>query len=384
MNQLNQGESSSALSIHPLKRRRGRPRKDPSLKRSTAAHAPPGFDVRAEQYLPQRADRTNGNESMVGQAVSGVVEATFDAGFLLNVRIGNSPTNFRGIVFKPGHYVPVTAENDVAPHLQMIKRNDVHAPAAENWARREKLAIVTPKRKYKPRKPASSVPPMGLSSVTPMGGRGNVVPVVLQPVNFPNGLPISSQTPSGGPQSGHLLAFGDKDVHMVEPLSMLAPDRSIPAGQIFLGTPHHTSHRVEQNENGPVNGGTPEIGQAEKVKPIESTDIENPGSSETSDLQTENGKEELKFSAEDSGIVSTQETGNTNEPFSTESLPTESVAKPFFNYGTGRMTELLQALQENMKENQVQFSEQPTSGSKGELRGTMTTENDPKNEASVQ
>ncbi|KAK6132884.1 hypothetical protein DH2020_033364 [Rehmannia glutinosa] len=266
---------------------RGRPRKDPSLKRSTAAHATPGFDVGAEQYLPQRADRTNGNESMVGQAVSGVVEATFDA--------------------KTGRLFLRWA-----------------SPLFLRWAGEAMWSLLCFNR-----------------------------------LIF-DGLPISSQPPSGGPQSGHLLAFGDKDVHMVEPLSMLPRIGLSPPGQIFLGTQHHTSHRVEQNENGRLM------------------------EAQTSDLQTENGKEELKFSAEDSGVVSTQETGNTNEPFSTESLQTASVAKPFFNYGTGRMTELLQALQENMKENQVQFSEQPTSGSKVELRGTMTTENDPKNEASVQ
>ncbi|KAI3466245.1 hypothetical protein Pfo_022908 [Paulownia fortunei] len=384
MNQVNQGESSSGLSVHPLKRRRGRPRKDPSLKRTAAAHVPPGFEG-VKEYLPQRADRTDGIECMVGQAVTGVVEATFDAGYLLTVRIGNSTTNLRGVVFKPGHYVPVTAENDVAPHLQMIKRNDVHLPAEnQGWSRRQKLAIQTaglvpPKRKYVSRKAAPSVPPVGV--------RGTVVPVVLQPVNFPNGFPTSNQMPSDASRTAHLMAFGDKDVHMVEPLSILPPDRSIPVSQIFLGTQPHASHQVsqgsEQNDNEPFNEGTSEVGQGEKVKPMESTDVDNPGSSESSDFQTESGKEALKSPTEDSGIVSTQETGNTNEPFSTESLQTASVTKPLFTYGTGRMTELLQALQENMKENQVQFAEQPTSASKVELHETRMTETDPKNEASV-
>ncbi|XP_057795331.1 protein METABOLIC NETWORK MODULATOR 1 isoform X2 [Salvia miltiorrhiza] len=374
MNQYNQGEGSSGLSILPLKRRRGRPRKDPSLKRAQAAHAPPGFEG-AKEYHPQRADGVN---SMVGQAVSGVVEATFDAGYLLTVRIGNSTTKLRGVVFKPGHYVPVTAENDVAPHLQMIRRNDVQLPAEKHgWSRRQKLAIqagalVPSKRKSRTQLAAPSVPPVG--------ARGSVVPVVLQPISFQNGV-TSNQMPSDTSRTPHVMSFGDRDVHMVEPLSMLPPDKSIPVSQLFLGTQPHTRHQssqgTEQNDNNPfIGGGTSEVGQGGKLNPTESTENENTGSSESSDTQTDSGKEATKSSAEDSGAVSKQDTGNTNEPFSTESVQSASVTKPFFNYGTGRMTELLQ---ENMKENQVQIAEHPPSGSNKDA----DVETDPKLEASA-
>ncbi|KAL6544467.1 hypothetical protein OROMI_023329 [Orobanche minor] len=370
---MNQGETSSGPSIHPLKRRRGRPPKDPNLKRPAPIHIPPDLDG-VKHYLPLRSDRTASPQSLVGQSVSGVVEATLDAGYLLNVRIGNSPTNFRGIVFKPGHYVPVTAENDVAPHLQMIKRNDLYAPTAGNLTIQ---MVPPPKRKYKSRRAAPS------PVVPPVGVRGNVVPVVLQPVNnFPNGLPNSNQPP---PRTGQVLDFGDKDVHMVEPLSMFPSDRSIPAGQIFLGGQPHASHRVSRqasdhkNEKGLFNG--------ENVKTtMESSDVENGGSSETSDSLNENGKECLKSPTgeSDSGtFVSTQETGNHNEQFLTEASGNVSViTKPVFSSGPGRMTELLQAVEENKKEGHEQFSEQPTPGSKVGLREPPTmTETDPKNEA---
>lgn len=341
MDQYNHGEGSSSLAIQPLKRRRGRPRKDPSLKRAQAASAPPGFK-RAKEYHPQKADRTDGiNNSMVGQAVSGVVEATFDAGYLLTVRIGNSTEKFRGVVFKPGHYVPVTPENDVAPHLQLIRRNDVQFPTENHsWSRRQKLAIqsgamVPAKRK--------SGPPQAAPSVPPVGARGTVVPLVLQPIN---GVPNSNQMPSDASRAPHVMSFGDKDVHMVEPLSMLPPDRSIPVSQLFLGTQPHSIHPVpqakEQNESKVFDEGTFEVGQGEKANPSESTENENTGSSEASDTQTDSGKEVTKSPADDSGIVSKQDTGNTNEPFLTESAQNTSVAKPFFNYGAGRMTELLQ------------------------------------------
>ncbi|EPS67288.1 hypothetical protein M569_07491, partial [Genlisea aurea] len=144
------------------KRRRGRPKKDPSLK-----------SLRRELR----------HENVVGQPVSGFVEASFDAGYLLTVKIGNTSPALRGIVFKPGHFVPVTAENDVAPHLQMIRRNEVDFPGDSNhhhgWSRPPKLGIrkAGAKRKHTPPKPdAASVP-----------ARGNVVPVLLQPVDFAKG-----------------------------------------------------------------------------------------------------------------------------------------------------------------------------------------------------
>ncbi|KAG8365082.1 hypothetical protein BUALT_Bualt18G0067200 [Buddleja alternifolia] len=373
MNQINQGESSGGPSVYPAKRRRGRPRKDPSLKRTGPTHVPPGFEGPKEN-TPQRSDRTDAPESMVGQAVTGIVESTFDAGYLLSVKIGNSTTKLRGVVFKPGHYVPVTAENDVAPHVPMIRRNAIPIPAEnQNWSGPGKLAIQTapPKRKYSSsRNVAPSVPPVGV--------RGNVVPVVLQPVNFPNGSPNSTQTPPSGPQTAHVMNFGDKDVHMVEPLSMLPPDRSIPVSQIFTGPQLDSSNQVfqggNQNENSPLSEGTSVIGQGEKVEPIKSTNVDN--SSETSDIPIENGKEALKSSAEEYG-------NTTKEPSSAEPTQFASVTKPLFSYGTGRMTELLQAVQENMKENLVQIAEQPNSASKVEFHETRTTETDPRNAANV-
>ncbi|KAL3821042.1 hypothetical protein ACJIZ3_006947 [Penstemon smallii] len=375
---MNQGESSGSLSVQPMKRRRGRPRKDRSLNHATAAHPPPGLQG-AKERLPQRADNTVGVDYMVGQTVTGVVEATFDAGYLLTVRIGDSSTNLRGVVFKPGHYVPVTAENDVAPHVQMIRRNNVHLPAQNQGSSRgQKLAMQTAsvvplKRKYAPPIIAPSVPPVGV--------RGTVVPVVLQPVNHPNGLPNSNQAPpSDVSQTSHMLAFGDKDVHVVEPISMLPPDRSIPAGQIFVTTQSHSGYQVaqgsEQNDNG-SNEGASEVGQGDKPNPMTSTEIDSSDSSQMSDINIENGKETLKSSAEDSGIV----TGNANGPFSTDSLQTASAAKPMFNYGVGRMTELLQAVQENMKDNLVQFAGQPISASESEFHETKEAETNPENDA---
>lgn len=129
---------------------------------------------------------------MVGQEVTGVVEATLDAGYLLSVRIGDSNTYLRGIVFKPGHYVPVTADNDVAPHVPNVDVQRDAPPA---------------KRKYARRKNAASARPVG-------EGSSSAAPVVSS---------------SGGLQiSEHGV---EEEVHVDEPSSTLSHVRSIPRSE---------------------------------------------------------------------------------------------------------------------------------------------------------
>lgn len=74
---------------------------------------------------PEQSSRhiEDNDEAMVGQHVTGVIEATFEAGFLLSVKLGNSDTVLRGVVFRPGRCEPVSVDNDIAPHVPMIARN---------------------------------------------------------------------------------------------------------------------------------------------------------------------------------------------------------------------------------------------------------------------
>ncbi|XP_073009502.1 uncharacterized protein [Typha latifolia] len=70
--------------------------------------------------------RLNG---LLGKAVSGILDGTFDSGYLLTVRVGSSGPVFKGVVFDPRISVPLSPENDVAPLLPMLRRNDVPGPA---------------------------------------------------------------------------------------------------------------------------------------------------------------------------------------------------------------------------------------------------------------
>ncbi|KAL0727330.1 hypothetical protein Bca4012_023423 [Brassica carinata] len=84
------------------KRKRGRPRKDETTTQ------------------PQQE-----NVNLVGKTFSGAVEGSFDAGYILHVKVKDSDTMLRGIVFVPGKVTPVTPENDVAPRVKMFAREEV-------------------------------------------------------------------------------------------------------------------------------------------------------------------------------------------------------------------------------------------------------------------
>lgn len=103
-----------------VKRKRGRPRKHVKLDDDSNNRSPPGFSRRTQHHHHQSLQ----DEAMVGQQVTGTIEANFEDGFLLSVKVGDdSDTMLRGVVFKHGHFHPVSADNDVAPHVPMITRN---------------------------------------------------------------------------------------------------------------------------------------------------------------------------------------------------------------------------------------------------------------------
>ncbi|CAH8388443.1 unnamed protein product [Eruca vesicaria subsp. sativa] len=86
------------------KRKRGRPRKD----EQENARVTPNHDV-----------------NLVGKTVSGVVAGSFDAGYILNVKVDDSDTKLRGFVFARGKVVPVTPANDVAPNVKMFTKEEI-------------------------------------------------------------------------------------------------------------------------------------------------------------------------------------------------------------------------------------------------------------------
>ncbi|XP_059440166.1 protein METABOLIC NETWORK MODULATOR 1 isoform X2 [Corylus avellana] len=127
MDQQSQRTSSLSPGDLPMKRKRGRPRKDENPVLGKKSPVTPGSDsVRKNKESAGTSDDVN--LDMVGQVVTGVIEGSFDAGYLLNVKVGDTDTQMRGVVFLPGLFTPITAANDVAPHAKMHTRKEIPIP----------------------------------------------------------------------------------------------------------------------------------------------------------------------------------------------------------------------------------------------------------------
>ncbi|XP_042028483.1 uncharacterized protein LOC121775470 [Salvia splendens] len=123
------------------KRKRGRPRKDSNLCSASTLPSPEYSTLMRNHTANQSIyptppapaadpdkNPTIADDPMVGSAVYGVVEGSFDAGYLISIRIGNSLTPFRGLVFQPRNVVALTPSNDVAPHAKMHQRREIQIP----------------------------------------------------------------------------------------------------------------------------------------------------------------------------------------------------------------------------------------------------------------
>ncbi|KAI5605758.1 hypothetical protein BDE02_01G373100 [Populus trichocarpa] len=372
MSEANQGNNPDASAIVPLKRRRGRPRKYPkmevdheanahvpgiqNLNHGENAHAPPGFGVINSNQPHQVGPVNNAIDAMIGQSVYGVIEATFDAGYLLNVRVGDTETTLRGVVFKPGHYIPVNPENDIAPDVPMIRRNEIPLTRESN------NQVHT--RKPGPRgrngtahadraaNPVGSKGKQVLSVVpqTPTISRGNVVPVVLQPVNLSNGALSASATN----QTAHLVPSKGKQVlDAAHSSNGLTPTNEVIQ---FQSQNNHQVITSPFNQN-PA-GGLHES-EASPMKtthmPFEKllTEVIRRVHAPSQSTET-NSSLAVNLPVEDSGIVEKKDGSDTEQALSVKPLQVlqpivdshPAVASiPSEDYKTGKMTQLLQ---ENM------------------------------------
>ncbi|KAJ7963832.1 putative AT hook motif-containing protein [Quillaja saponaria] len=244
MNQGNQNSNPGGSADVPLKRKRGRPRKYPrpnfeqnarprnqNLQNRQNAQVPPGFDRVNENENYERIPFDNANGFVIGQVVSCVIDGAFDAGYLLSVRAGHPNNVLRGVVFKPGHVVPITAENDVAPNIPMIPRYEVPFPTGTNgsFERNEQHVSMHKNVSYplhgspavnQVRRSASSSSNLlaskgkQLHSSAQQSGhpvtRGNVVPIVLQPGKTSSEVPGSDQLSLVAIQASHALTMNGK------------------------------------------------------------------------------------------------------------------------------------------------------------------------------
>ncbi|XP_057540408.1 protein METABOLIC NETWORK MODULATOR 1 [Amaranthus tricolor] len=338
MNPPNPISSSFAMPDVTVKRKRGRPRKDRSqipVKSTFVPHhmdqnqhhgggesapIPPGFEEVNGSQQPPPVDTINNSkeDSAVGQLVTGVIEATFDAGYLLSVRIGDSETSLRGVVFKPGHYVPVSAENDVAPSLQMIQRNEVPFPSGNQGRKRRGKEKIDHNSNQLAKARASQLSIVPVQPSHFVGERGTVVPVILQPVSLSNGVIPSVVSPPTISQPAHLAAC-----------------KSIPPSLIQEATP-----KGSQTDG----GSAPQVcddlvSAAKKIPPV---------SAETCNDSGQSSKVLPNVLA-----LTEEQVHDLSKPLLVkplQAIQNASMPHTFPDRRTGKMTELLMAVQENLME----------------------------------
>ncbi|XP_075103041.1 uncharacterized protein LOC142177643 [Nicotiana tabacum] len=159
--QTTQDNNPTAPTILPAKQRRGRPRKDGGVAKrgnlqSSMTPPPPETIKKVQQNAVEVSQKDGGivgGNNIIGQMVSGVVDGCFDAGYFISVRVGNSATTLRGLVFQPGRFAPITPANDVVPSAAMYHRNQVATPLLNLL--QEKQPNVAPAQVL-PSKPMSS------------------------------------------------------------------------------------------------------------------------------------------------------------------------------------------------------------------------------------
>lgn len=357
MNQPQQISDSFPPSDAAVKRKRGRPRKDRSQNpgksyyvprkrdqnhnHGEGAPVPPGFEEVNGNQQPPSVDATKSNkeDSVVGQIVTGVIEAVFEAGYLLSVRVGDSDTSLRGVVFKPGHYVPVSAENDVAPSLQMIRRNEVPFPSRNQGHKRRGRersdhhaghpSNGSPTSNQLARVRATQMAIVAAQPPHPVGERGTVVPVILQPVSLSNGATPVVEAPPIASQPAHLAASKSKQPPLTQ--------EAAPKGS--------------QTDSGSASQPFDDLVCAAKRMQ---------GSPESAETRSDSGQSS-KVLPNTSGLTPEQ-VQDLSKPLLVKPLqairsgpPDQSAPIPhtFPERRTGKMTELLLAVQENLMERQM-------------------------------
>lgn len=407
MEQQNQNNTPDGSGDVPMKRKRGRPRKyprpdsvespympSPSKKQTPVrvepAPLPPGVQaVNGNQHL-QRVQERESNDVMVGQAVYGVIEAVFDAGYLLSVRVGNSDTTLKGLVFKSGHFVPVCPENDVAPGIPMIHRTEVPFPSRPNQ-------FQTPLPKEKNGQPVSAsrietlplngsqsaplvprgavssnnlvaAPRMSVPSITgqinDQLARGNVVPALFQP-NFSNGMPVSTPPLQVAPISLASGVIVGKEIPVdgnqtLAPPAQTTSQNSFPSSVQSEGVipPNYQSssdvlNKIE-DKSLPVAGMT-----------LEKMDVMDTKTGNTIPGDNTVAKDPIPMQVDKANDVGQPVL---NQPLQAVQSHVEensaSAPKVSDCTETGKMTELLQVLQNNKTENQESKAAEAGSGDK--------------------
>lgn len=226
----------------PVKRKRGRPRKDENLvkKENSQLHVIPASDAIAKTQEAELNQHNDVDNKMVGTAVSGVIEACFDSGYLLSVKVGNSSTLLRGVVFQPGKVSPVTPINDIAPDAKMYKRQEIpipvlNQPSQANGSLSQPIHTIenpVQLQNHVPVAPNQVLTPV-MQSTAPFAS-GSSSSVVLPLNNMPNKVAGASLPGKTTTDQNSGLQFVNNSSSVTVPFNMSKTDSEISMGGVSV------------------------------------------------------------------------------------------------------------------------------------------------------
>ncbi|RDX88650.1 hypothetical protein CR513_29731, partial [Mucuna pruriens] len=264
MNQQNQG--TGPPSNVPIKRKRGRPRKEGSVVQGE--NVPVMLSSDNALNSNQAAGTSTTEDEMVGKAVTGVIEGTFNAGYLLNVKVADTDAFLRGLVFLPGQVAPVTVENDVAPHVKMIKRKEIPIPVLNPQAEIHVSAPSSVQCNKQSFEPELQVPMYGKQVLPTEIHSGSGISGLFENQSSSTLIPISISSggiPQGTSEAGHVNQSASL-------MSGLDHDKTVKQGE----TLHEldASTRVKESSAGGETKDSKTASELINLIPIENTNKE--------------------------------------------------------------------------------------------------------------
>lgn len=130
----------------------------------------------------------------VGESVHGVVDGSFDAGYLVTVRVGDSETVFRGVVFGPGLSLPLNRDNDVAPKMKRMTRDEAPDVAASSASVHEGAPVPGTSITAPPHAPVSASIPV--SSPMPPANEAHRIAAMAGSAGMGYQAPVPAAPPS--------------------------------------------------------------------------------------------------------------------------------------------------------------------------------------------
>lgn len=141
----------------------------------------------------KKANEHSMSPALVGKNCTGVLEGMFDAGYFISVRLENTDTVLRGVVFSPSVAVPLTAVNDVVPGARVSERPPYPLPPLEFMAYRSPVILPGATGSQEAMQHVETLAEQQIGSQTTQGVAAQMDDEVVERVAQPGSIPTQPE-----------------------------------------------------------------------------------------------------------------------------------------------------------------------------------------------